>query len=452
MLIIVISILTFEFILINFIREYYYTNVEEILSNQIKLSSDFYSRYFSNNSLEENIMDNVDVFWKQTNAQVQIIDRDGNILMDSIGINNENKADYSDFKKALEGKKGKWVGNVDYDDSKVISVSYPLFSDEKIVGVIRYTSSLREINEDIMKISILFLIIGFTVIVAVFIFSAYLADSIIGPIKSLTKTAEKMAKGNLNIKNKKISDDEVGKLSDTLNFMAEEILKKEQLKNEFISSVSHELRTPLTAIKGWAITLNTDNLDDKVLIKEGLTIIENESERLSNMVEELLDFSKLISGKVTVKKEKTNIDEIIYYIEKYLSPRAKRENIDSVVNCEDDIPKLFIDKNRIKQVLINILDNAFKFIKEVGERKVTLSCGKSEDFIVIKVEDTGYGISKEELPKIKEKFYKGKSSKSQNGIGLSICDEIVKMHGGDLIIESEINVGTTVYIKLPIKE
>src|SRR3712207_5727920 len=228
MLIIVISILTFEFILINFIREYYYTNVEEILSNQIKLSSDFYSRYFSNNSLEENIMDNVVVFWKQTNAQVQIIDRDGNILMDSIGINNENKADYSDFKKALEGKKGKWVGNVDYDDSKVISVSYPLFSDEKIVGVIRYTSSLREINEDIMKISILFLIIGFTVIVAVFIFSAYLADSIIGPIKSLTKTAEKMAKGNLNIKNKKISDDEVGKLSDTLNFMAEEILKKKR--------------------------------------------------------------------------------------------------------------------------------------------------------------------------------------------------------------------------------
>ncbi|KAJ50601.1 signal transduction histidine kinase [Clostridium tetanomorphum] len=449
MLIIVTSVMAFEIILINFIKRYYYNNAEEILSNQIMISSDFYYRYFSNNSLEENVMDNVDVFWKQTQAQVQIINKDGKVLMDSIGIKPKEAINTNDFKKALNGEKGKWIGNVDYDDARVMAIAYPLKSDGNIVGVLRYISSLKEVDRAVRKVSLLFLTIGTIVIIIVGIFSIFLANSIIGPIKQLTNTAEKMANGDLKVRNNKVVDDEIGKLSDTLNYMAEEILKKDQLKNEFISSVSHELRTPLTAIKGWAITLNTDNLDDENLIRDGLKIIENESDRLSSMVEELLDFSKLISGKVTIKKEKVDLKCIIDYIEKYLGPRAKREKIDFIVEYNYDISQIFIDSNRIKQVLINILDNAFKFLKDDGERKVLLKVQREDNYLVILIKDNGTGISKEDLPKVKEKFYKGKSSKSQNGIGLSICDEIIKMHNGFFNIESELNVGTTVYIKLP---
>ncbi|WP_027625287.1 sensor histidine kinase [Clostridium lundense] len=449
MLIILTSVMAIEFILINFVIRYYYSNTEEVLTNQIMISANFYSRYFSNNSLEENVMDNVDVFWKQTQAQVQIINKDGKVLMDSIGIKPKENIETSDFKKALKGQKGKWIGNVEYDDSKVMAIAYPLKSDGNIVGVLRYISSLKEVDKAIYKVALLFLVIGILVIAVVGIFSIFLANSIIKPIEQLTDTAEKMANGDLKVRNNKIVDDEIGKLSDTLNYMAEEILKKEQLKNEFISSVSHELRTPLTAIKGWAITLNTEELPEEFLIRDGLKIIENESERLSSMVEELLDFSKLISGKVTIKKEKVNLHSIVDYIEKYLGPRAEREKINLIVDYDDNIPELYIDSNRIKQVFLNILDNAFKFVADEGDRKVLLKAKLEDKYVVIAIQDNGCGISKDELPKVKEKFYKGKSSKSQNGIGLSICDEIIKMHNGIFYIESEVNVGTTVYIKLP---
>ncbi|QBD85372.1 HAMP domain-containing histidine kinase [Clostridium tetani] len=452
MLIIVISILAFEVFLISFTKRYYYGNLEEMLTNQVKLSSDFYSRYFSNTTLEENIMDNVDVFWKQTNAQVQIINTQGIVLLDSIGATTKEVIKTADFKNALEGDKGIWVGDVSYDKYRVMSVSYPIKVDNKIIGILRYVSSLKEIDKAIVKMSVLFFSIGLIVIFVVGIFSVFLADTVIGPIKKLTKVAEEMADGNLEIRNEKEFDDEIGRLSDTLNYMAEEILKKDKLKNEFISSISHEIRTPLTSIKGWAITLNTEDLEDKNLIRDGLNIIEEESERLSKMVEELLDFSKLISGKVTIKKEKVDLNEVISYIEKYLSPRAKRENVQFIVEKNYDLPIMYIDVDRMKQVFINILDNAFKFSKEEGEKRVLLSIKIENEEVIILIEDNGYGISKSDLPKIKEKFYKGKNSKSQNGIGLSICDEIVAMHGGTLEFDSEINRGTKAYIKLPYKD
>ena len=448
MLVIIISILVLELLLINFVQKYYYSNVEEILTNQIKISSDFYSRYFSNSSLEDNVLDNLDIFWKQTPAQVQIVDLSGKVLMDSIGAIPKKPIDSNDFAKAVQGHKGTWVGKVDYSSSNVMAVTYPLKSDDKIVGVLRFVTSLEEVNNGIRNVSLIFILIGLIVIIISGIVSVFVADTIINPIKDVTAVAEKMASGNLMVRSEKKFDDEIGKLSDTLNFMAEEILKKDQLKNEFISSVSHELRTPLTSIKGWAITLNTEQMDDKEILGDGLSIIEKESERLTKMVEELLDFSKFVSGKVTLNKEKVEMAELIEYIDKYMRPRAARDKIEFVVEYEESLPSVLIDRNRINQVLINVLDNAFKFTSQSG--KVVFRTVKEKSHITMIVEDSGCGISKEELPKVKEKFYKGKSSKSQNGIGLSICDEIMRLHDGRFEIESEIEKGTTVFIKIPL--
>ncbi|MEG2539169.1 MAG: histidine kinase dimerization/phospho-acceptor domain-containing protein, partial [Clostridium sp.] len=126
-----------------------------------------------------------------------------------------------------------------------------------------------------------------------------LTKTITGPLNEVTKVASIMAKGDFKVKSKKYYEDEIGKLSDTLNFLSDEIIKKDDLKNDFISSVSHELRTPLTSIKGWAITLKEFG-SDKEMLSDGLDIIEKESDRLSGMVEELLDFSKFVSGKITL--------------------------------------------------------------------------------------------------------------------------------------------------------
>lgn len=446
MLVIIISIFLLEILTINFIRNYYYGNIEELLTNQTKMSADFYNRYFSNSSLEENVLGNVDVFWNQTDAQVQIMDKSGKLLMDSIGTNQSNNVN-EDVRKALNGEKGVWRGEVSYSSSKVMAVSFPLKRYGEVVGALRFITSLHGVDKAVNRIAIVFSLIGIFVVITGALLSIPLADSIINPIKGVTEVAEEMASGNFKIRSEKKYNDEVGKLSDTLNYMASEIVKKDQLKNEFISNVSHELRTPLTSIKGWAVTLKYDDID-RNMMKDGLDIIENECDRLSEMVEELLDFSKLISQKITLKKQWEKIYDVIEYIKKHMQPRAQRDGLTFLVEIEEEIPDLYIDKNRIKQVLINILDNSFKFTEREG--KVTLRVYKEENNVAIEVEDNGCGISKEELPHVKEKFFKGKSSKSKNGIGLSICEEIIKIHEGSFNIESEVGKGTKVCILLPI--
>lgn len=450
MLVIIITVLTLDLFLFNVIKDYYYQSIEEILSNQIAFSSEIYSRYFSSDKVEDIIIDDIDIFWKQTTAQVQIIDLEGKVLMDSIGAANLGETvNTVDVLKALKGNVGTWIGNVKYDTESVIAVSHPLVADGEIVGVLRFISSLRETNRVIMNIYKILITIGIVVILISGIVSVFFANTIVKPLKEVTEVAEKMADGQLKVRSKKIYDDEIGKLSDTLNFMAEELIRKEKLKNDFISSVSHELRTPLTSIKGWAITLKTDVSNDRELLKDGLNIIEHESDRLSNMVEELLDFSRFVSGRITIEKEEMSIAESINVIGKQLKPRASDKNINFQIYIEPDLPNIVADENRIKQVLINILDNAFKFTQEGGE--VTLNASKEDNNVIIKVKDNGPGIAEDDLPYIKEQFYKGKNAKSHTGLGLSICDEIVKLHGGNLEIKSKLNEGTLVIVSLPIE-
>ncbi len=450
MIVILITVIILEFFLFNAIKKYYYKSIEEILSNQVSFSAEYYSRYFSSNPLEELVIDDVDVFWNQTSAQVQILDSDGNVLMDSIGAIHSDKAiETTDVITALKGKLGTWMGNVDYDTEPVIAVSHPLMIEGEVVGVLRFISSLREANSIIKNIYKMLIFIGIAVIAISGIVSLFLANTIVQPLKEITQVAEKMADGQLKVRSVKRYDDEIGKLSDTLNYMAEELVRKEQLKNDFISSISHELRTPLTSIKGWAITLKSDEMRDKKLLMDGLDIIEKESDRLSSMVEDLLDFSRLLSGRITVEKDEINIVESIELISKQLQPRAEDKNIQFHVIYDPNLPQIIADANRIKQVLINLLDNAFKFTQEGG--KVTLKAYATKDFLIIEVADNGPGIPEDDIPYIKEKFYKGKNSKSTTGLGLSICDEIVKLHGGQMEIKSKLGEGTVVIVSLPLK-
>lgn len=448
--IVIITVSILEVLLIGMVRHNFYKNLEENMYNQLKISADLYSRYFSDASLYDNVLNNVDTFWKQSTAQVEILDTQGRVLMDSIGVMPSSPINKEDVKRALEGKKGVWIGNVEYDSKKVMAISYPLKSGEEIVGVLRYITSLRELNKDLLKVIFTFIIIGSIVVVITSILGVFLANTIVEPLKEVTTAAEKMAEGNYNVECAKRYDDEIGKLSDVLNYMAEEIVKREQLKNDFISSVSHELRTPLTSIKGWAITLKDVNFEDMDMLQDGLDIIEKESDRLTGMVEELLDFSKFVSGKIKLKREKVDVEKLMLHIKKQLSPRAVRDDIAFKVSWEQRLPVVYSDGNRLKQVFINILDNAFNFTPAGGS--VEFTADKKDGKIFFSIKDTGCGIPEDELPKIKEKFYKGKTSKSKNGIGLSICDEIIGLMGGLFEIKSQVGEGTEVYVALPIQE
>ena len=231
--------------------------------------------------------------------------------------------------------------------------------------------------------------------------------------------------------------------------MADELENTDTMKNEFISSVSHELRTPLTAIKGWAETLLDAENYDAATLKKGMRVISTETERLSGMVEELLDFSRIQNGRFSLVFQKMDLlaelgEAVLMYTEK-----ARRENIQIIYNEPEMLPILYGDKNRLRQVFINIIDNAIKY-SDPGDTVKIDAFVQGED-IMITVADTGCGISPEDLPKIKTKFFKANQTRRGSGIGLAVANEIVQMHHGSIEIESTFNVGTTVLIRLPLQ-
>lgn len=443
-LVIIFTVAILELLLICIVRQNYYSSLEGSLHNQIKICAEMYTKYFSDTSLQENVLYNVDAFWNQSNAEVQIIDRNGSIIMDSQGSILQDVAG-KDIEEALAGKKGVWVGYL--NGQKVLAVAHPLISDGQIAGALRFIASLSAVDQDIVKTERIFVLIGLFVILAVGSISVFFANSIVVPLQEVTAVAQRMAAGNFQIKSKKTRDDEIGGLSDTLNYLADEIVKKEQLKNDFISSVSHELRTPLTSIKGWAITLQNENFQNKETLNDGLNIISKESERLTHMVEELLDFSRFVSGRIKLNPVDVNLINLFEHLHKQLIPRAVRENIDFTVDYPQNMPNIYADADRLKQLFINILDNAFNFNRPGGY--VSFKAEAQEKSLKFTISDNGSGIAADELPMVKEKFYKGKSSHSKSGIGLSICEEIVSLMGGKLEVSSELNKRTDVVVILP---
>lgn len=444
--IIVITVLILEAMIINIVRQNYYRNLEDTMLSQVKSSADLYVKYFSDSTIYDNVMNNVDTFWRQFPAQVQIIDEKGKVLMDSIGIMHKEDEKMLDVDKALAVGKGSWTGKVLYDDENVMAVSYSLKSQGKVVGVLRFLTSLREVNKEVERISKVFVVIGIIVTSVSGLISLLLAYTIVGPLKSVTRAAEIMADGDFLVRSRKTYNDEIGKLSDTLNYMADEILKRDKLKNEFISSVSHELRTPLTSIKGWAITVRQSGPNDTEIMMDGLEIIEKECDRLTDMVEELLDFSRFVNGKVVLQNKQVSIEKVVEHVGKQFSPRAEMEGIDFKVEINGCAPVLYIDENRLRQVFINILENSFKFTPRGG--RILFEVYRESGSVMFKISDTGCGIIQDELPRVKEKFFRGSSSRKGNGIGLSVCDEIITLMGGTLDITSEFGSGTEVIVTL----
>jgi signal transduction histidine kinase len=265
-------------------------------------------------------------------------------------------------------------------------------------------------------------------------------------------TAKNIADGNLDARiDHYIHDDEIGELCKTINNMASELGEAERTKQDFISTVSHELRTPLTAILGWGETLVQVGDSDSALVKKGLDIIVNEVSRLSVMVEELLDFSKMQSGRMELRKEKVDIlaelDETVFYFRE----RAVSEGIELFYNAQHLPAPMHADADRIRQVFVNILDNSFKHMEQGGRIKIIADLEYPNN-LKISITDTGCGIPAECLPKIKEKFYKINNSDGGSGIGLAVADEIVRLHEGSLDIDSILGEGTTVTITFAVDE
>ncbi|MWV42393.1 HAMP domain-containing protein [Paenibacillus sp. HJL G12] len=444
-----LTVLILEIFLIVSVRYYYFHNMERILMNQAELSASFFQQYFTDEDLEEQSDRLLKGFGYHSDAQVQIIHPSGRLLRDSAGFEpGMTMNQYADVQSAISGEPGTWRGKDPFTHEAVLSVSYPLEAHHLTVGAVRFVTSLNGTIATVNQIMILLIGVGLAVVAIVTTLGIFLSATITRSIRDLKQVADRMTEGDFRIHVQKRYRDELGSLGDTLNKMAVRIVKSEQLKNDFISSVSHELRTPLTSIKGWVITMKSNGSVDTDLFHEGLEIIESESDRLSRMVDELLDFSKLDSGRITLHFAPVNLTDLLNHIGRQLAPRALRQGVTLDMQADGGLPVIQADENRLKQVLINLIDNSLKFTDASG--RITVHARTEPKQVVISVTDTGSGISKDQLANVLQKFYKGDPHAPGSGLGLAISDQIVKLHHGQLSITSSADSGTIVRICLPI--
>lgn len=270
------------------------------------------------------------------------------------------------------------------------------------------------------------------------------------PIQSLTESARHIADGSYGTQAVKQADNEIGKLTDEINEMSSKIALSDKTTTEFISQISHELRTPLTAITGWSETIQYDAAVQGDSLR-GAKIISKEAERLTSMVSDLLEFTRIQDGRFNLRIELIDIaaeleDSLFNY-----GNLMHQAGIEINYAAPDyDIALIPGDPERLKQVFLNLLDNA---ANHGGDGKtVEVNLSTENDFVVISIRDHGHGIPEDELPFVKDKFFKGSSKTRGSGIGLAVCNEIVTRHGGELIISNAEGGGCIVTIKLPMKE
>ena len=387
-------------------------------------------------------------FQDRAKMEIMAISKDGRVVITSTGFEPDYEQPMPDYHMALASPdgSGKWVGELNTGEKVMAITRVVRDSSGSLIGSIRYMVSMERADRQTTVVISALILAGVFIMLLLTLSGAYFIRSILVPVRQVNQSARQIAQGDFDVRIEKAKDDEIGQLCDAINDMAGELGAAERMKNDFISSVSHELRTPLTAIKGWAETLQGGA--DPVTEEKGMGVIIRESERLSGLVEELLDFSRLQSGRMRLQAARLDLiaelDEAVYLF----TDRARTERKELLYEETDLMAPVYGDRNRLRQVFVNIIDNALKYTGEGG----TVTVGVSGDgrFIRVRVEDTGCGIPAEHLPNVKKKFYKANQLVRGSGIGLAVADEITAMHGGTLGLQSQEGVGTAVTIALPL--
>lgn len=432
---------------------YYYSNMRQNLVARATQSAGFLNR-FLNASYEQFLSAGqsfVASFEDKDKLEIEIISSGGYILSSSSWFTQTgSEPGTADVAQCLENSATSvWMGRDSTSGERVMSASAPLYdANQNLVGCLRVVSSMALVQRQILYVVLACLIVGLFFALTVELSNRYFIKSIVEPVMKINIIAKEISAGRYGMRLHKVYDDEIGDLCDTINHMSEEISRAERMKNDFISSVSHELRTPLTAIGGWSDTLIAGGATDPEEVIMGLRIIQKESSRLTQMVEELLDFTRLESGRMKLNVELFDVGAELYEAVYMYENMLEKENIQLIYDIPDQMCPVSGDRHRLKQVFLNIIDNAAKYGKSGGKIEIALS--RDSYTVRIDVRDWGVGIKEDELPFVKEKFYKGSSKQRGNGIGLAVTDEIVRMHGGTLNIASKYGEGTVVTVSLPL--
>ncbi len=438
-----------------FIRNYYYQMAENTIDSKVQRSAvqTFFKLYTDGDEklFSDGAREFVENFGHKNLMHVWVVGKDGKILVSSAGFTVNDTADMPDRTDALEAETGTgmWTGK-NSQGEKIMAKTFTVTnSDGTNAGAVRFLVSLQDLDRQHIMYTIFNSLLCLLAFLLVGASGLFFVRSIVRPVVQINETAKLIAKGDFNARvQTDDKNDEISELCHTVNYMSEEIARADRVKNDFISTVSHELRTPLTAIKGWAETIR--DIGDEEMMSKGIDIIISEADRLYGIVEDLLDFSKMQSGRMVMRAEPIDLIQELDNAVKVFDNRSVRDGIMLIYTSPDCKAPMKADRSLIKQVFANILDNAFKYTQRGG--RVAVYAEVDSGSAVISIADTGCGISKEDLPHVTEKFYKANVSVRGSGIGLAVVDEIIKLHNGRLDVASTQGKGTVITIILPIDE
>lgn len=393
----------------------------------------------------------VEQFADKDKYEFMLLDSYGDVIASSSGTNAEGILSDKDFEQAQNSADGFGYAIYRTESGEMVMAAcclVPYAAED--VAAIRLVTSLTLITDQIQSAMILSGLLAAVVLAVAVISGLYFIRSIVVPLGQVERIAASIACGDFDVRLPVVGDerDEVDRLRKTINQMAEGLCETEKTKNEFISSVSHELRTPLTSIRGWVETLRTLDDPSDENYRKGLEIINNETGRLYNMVEELLDFSRVQNGRI--KMECSPLDLVAELTDAVLftEPRIRSEGLVLVYTEPEEMIPVYADANRLRQVFINVLDNAIKYSAPGGRITVKLWAGEYKAFIEIL--DQGRGIPPEDLENVRTKFYKGSNAVRGSGIGLALVDSIITALDGTVDIKSTLGRGTVVTLGLPL--
>ena len=430
---------------------YYYSNMESDMIYRARTTTEFFAQYIDQtyNEFYLSCITYAQTFEDKGILELQFINDQGELVASSFGPWAGNAPSTPDISDAVNSRyPSPYVGKDPITNERIMAVSCPMiYSSGEVIGVLRYVTSTRNVDTQIAIVAVVCALVLMIVLTVIIISSNYYLKSIMNPVAEISEKAQRIASGSYGVQIKTPYRDEIGDLADTINEMSSKIAQNEKMQAEFISQLSHELRTPLTVINGWSETLLADeNMDADT--RQGMKIISSEAQRLTEMVMDLLDFTRMQDGRMTLAVETCDIrseyeDTVFMY-----SSRLAQDGIQlDYLENDCDVPEIPCDPKRLRQVFLNILDNAAKHGGE-GKRIETDICYEN-DQVVVRIRDFGPGIPEDEIPLVKKKFYKGSSSVRGTGIGLAVCDEIVEMHGGTLTLENAEGGGTLVTVRLP---
>ncbi|MFX3624788.1 MAG: ATP-binding protein [Ectobacillus sp.] len=379
---------------------------------------------------------------KGVTTDVVITDASQNILASSVTPNQDMKAHFLASGKRQAGG----ILESDWKQHQYIIAVSPIKPNK---GFVYMYYPARILREAVFVMNTLMIVASLGIILLAFGLIGLLSRKLAQPLITMKEATNKMALGKYRQKIPASGNDELSQLGSSIQQLGEQLQYYEDSRNEFLAAVSHELRTPLTYIKGYSDILTKGIVKSSEEQAEYLQIINKEAKRISFLVNDLFEMSKLQVGKFELHKERVPINSIIEKVIANLKPAAEKKGLRLHADCEPEIPNVYIDVQRMEQVLYNLIENAIKYTNH-GEVTIRSYCQK--ELIAIEIADTGIGIPEADLPKIWDRFYRVDQSRTRKtggtGLGLYVAKNIIEAHGGRMTAKSSENQGSTFTIFL----